>query len=321
MSEQLELWIDAARVGGLPPLRRFILAGGAPAAASLHVARTVCRRAERSVVALGRRAVEPDVLVYLNRLSDLLFVMARAANHAAEPPNSSGEPRSRTLARAPTRTARGARARTTRTFPWRRACCRRRCVRTSPRSTPSRGPPTTMPTSPDRPAAERLRLLDAWAARVCGSDPDVREFPRETRESRGQTPSDLVPFAALGHTMRTAPAAAAVVRGPAQRLPTGRHDPPLRALGRTCSTTAGAPPTRSAASSCGLRVTMMPRLDGPSDAVCTALQLDELLAGSRARLGHRPGLRPARRSSRRRRARGGPGRGTHDAGVAARHER
>jgi cob(I)alamin adenosyltransferase len=77
---QLEAWIDQLQEE-LPPLRRFILAGGAPAAASLHVARTVCRRAERGVVALGPDAVEHDVLVYLNRLSDLLFVMARAANH------------------------------------------------------------------------------------------------------------------------------------------------------------------------------------------------------------------------------------------------
>lgn len=77
---QLEAWIDRLETE-LPPLRRFILAGGMPAAASLHVARTVCRRAERSVVALGSDAVEREVLVYLNRLSDLLFVMARTANH------------------------------------------------------------------------------------------------------------------------------------------------------------------------------------------------------------------------------------------------
>jgi cob(I)alamin adenosyltransferase len=77
---QLERWIDALDTE-LPPLRRFILAGGTPTAAALHVARTVCRRAERGVVALGRDAVESDVVVYLNRLSDLLFVMARAANH------------------------------------------------------------------------------------------------------------------------------------------------------------------------------------------------------------------------------------------------
>ena len=64
----------------LPPLRRFILPGGSPAGAMLHLARTVCRRAERRVVALGADAVEPVVLVYLNRLSDLLFVMARVAN-------------------------------------------------------------------------------------------------------------------------------------------------------------------------------------------------------------------------------------------------
>jgi len=66
----------------LPPLKRFILAGGAPAGAALHVARTVCRRAERRIVAL-EPAVEPVLLRYINRLSDLLFVLARAANHRA----------------------------------------------------------------------------------------------------------------------------------------------------------------------------------------------------------------------------------------------
>ena len=70
----------------LPPLRRFILAGGSRAGASLHVARTVCRRAERSIVALGGDAVEPELLIYINRLSDLLFVMARAVNRRAGAP-------------------------------------------------------------------------------------------------------------------------------------------------------------------------------------------------------------------------------------------
>ena len=65
----------------LPPLRRFILAGGSPAGAALHLARVVCRRAERRLVALA--GVDPIVLVYVNRLSDLLFVMARATNHRA----------------------------------------------------------------------------------------------------------------------------------------------------------------------------------------------------------------------------------------------
>ena len=77
---RLEGWIDTLETG-LPPLRRFILPGGNVAGASLHVARTVCRRAERAMVALG--GLEADLLVYINRLSDLLFVMARAANHRA----------------------------------------------------------------------------------------------------------------------------------------------------------------------------------------------------------------------------------------------
>jgi cob(I)alamin adenosyltransferase len=79
---RLEGWIDRLE-SELPPLRRFILAGGCQAGAVMHVARTVCRRAERSVVSLGRDAVEPDVLVYANRLSDLLFVMARVINRRA----------------------------------------------------------------------------------------------------------------------------------------------------------------------------------------------------------------------------------------------
>jgi cob(I)alamin adenosyltransferase len=78
---RLEGWIDTLETE-LPPLRHFVLAGGCPAAAALHLSRTVCRRAERAVLTLGPD-VEPIVLVYLNRLSDLLFVMARAANHRA----------------------------------------------------------------------------------------------------------------------------------------------------------------------------------------------------------------------------------------------
>jgi len=66
----------------LPPLRRFILAGGTAAGSALHVARTVCRRAERRIVAL-EPPVEPVLLRYVNRLSDLLFVLARAVNHRA----------------------------------------------------------------------------------------------------------------------------------------------------------------------------------------------------------------------------------------------
>ena len=66
----------------LPPLRAFVLPAGTPKGAALHLARTVCRRAERSAVRLAHEADVPDLfLVYLNRLSDLLFTLARLANH------------------------------------------------------------------------------------------------------------------------------------------------------------------------------------------------------------------------------------------------
>ncbi len=80
--ERLEAAIDRFDEE-LPPLRRFILPGGTPAAASLHVARTVCRRAERRIVALGEGEADPVIVTYVNRLSDLLFTMARAVNHRA----------------------------------------------------------------------------------------------------------------------------------------------------------------------------------------------------------------------------------------------
>ncbi|GIV61574.1 cob(I)yrinic acid a,c-diamide adenosyltransferase [Rhodocaloribacter litoris] len=68
----------------LPPLKHFILPGGTPAAAALHVARTVCRRAERRTVELaGAEPTNPHAVVYLNRLSDFLFVAARWVNHQA----------------------------------------------------------------------------------------------------------------------------------------------------------------------------------------------------------------------------------------------
>jgi cob(I)alamin adenosyltransferase len=83
---RLERWIDEYDAA-VPPLRRFILAGGTPAAAALHVARTVCRRAERAMVQLGEGAFENELLQYVNRLSDLLFTMARAVNHRAGIPD------------------------------------------------------------------------------------------------------------------------------------------------------------------------------------------------------------------------------------------
>ena len=79
---RLEGWIDRLDTE-IPPLRHFILSDGCPAGAALHFARTVCRRAERSILSLDAVAVEPVVIVYVNRLSDLLFTMARAVNHRA----------------------------------------------------------------------------------------------------------------------------------------------------------------------------------------------------------------------------------------------
>ncbi len=79
----LEEMIDAADAE-LEPLKTFILPGGSPAAAVLHLARTVCRRAERRVVTLAHEAtVAEAIVVYLNRLSDLLFTLARLANRRA----------------------------------------------------------------------------------------------------------------------------------------------------------------------------------------------------------------------------------------------
>ncbi len=79
----LEAAIDRADQD-LAPLTAFVLPGGTPKAAALHLARTTCRRAERAVVALHRaHPVRPEILVYLNRLSDFLFTMARLANHRA----------------------------------------------------------------------------------------------------------------------------------------------------------------------------------------------------------------------------------------------
>ena len=82
--DRLEAWLDRVN-DGLAPLESFVLPGGSPTAAWLHLARTVCRRAERCVSELmeasdGPGRVNPEVLRYLNRLSDLLFVLARDAN-------------------------------------------------------------------------------------------------------------------------------------------------------------------------------------------------------------------------------------------------
>jgi cob(I)alamin adenosyltransferase len=82
-AEQLEQAIDYAEAS-LPPLKSFVLPGGSPQAASLHHARTVARRAERAVLALAGPEARRDVVIYLNRLSDTLFVLSRRANAFAK---------------------------------------------------------------------------------------------------------------------------------------------------------------------------------------------------------------------------------------------
>jgi len=82
---RLEKWIGQLE-SELPALRRFILPGGTVAGAGLHLARTICRRAERRIVLLGADQVPPELLAYVNRLSDFLFVAARAVNRRAGVP-------------------------------------------------------------------------------------------------------------------------------------------------------------------------------------------------------------------------------------------
>ena len=77
----LERWIDELD-GALPRLRNFILPGGCHAGAVLHHARVVCRRAERKIISLGVESLDPELVRYMNRLSDLLFGMARTANQS-----------------------------------------------------------------------------------------------------------------------------------------------------------------------------------------------------------------------------------------------
>jgi len=83
MVDRLEQWIDQA-MAGVPPVQQLILPAGDELACRLHVARTVCRRAERRIVALAQTApVSEPAMRYVNRLSDLLYAWARQANHAA----------------------------------------------------------------------------------------------------------------------------------------------------------------------------------------------------------------------------------------------
>jgi cob(I)alamin adenosyltransferase len=88
VSAQYTEWLEGAcdEVNAtLAPLRSFVIPGGTPASAQLHVCRTVCRRAERRAIAVADESSNPEIVRYLNRLSDLLFILARAVNEGAEP--------------------------------------------------------------------------------------------------------------------------------------------------------------------------------------------------------------------------------------------
>lgn len=90
-TELLEQWIDAMEAS-LPRLKHFILPGGHPAGAMLHLARSMCRRAERRIAPLYSQAdVSEPVFVYLNRLSDYLFVLSRHVNHQLNRPETAWE--------------------------------------------------------------------------------------------------------------------------------------------------------------------------------------------------------------------------------------
>jgi cob(I)alamin adenosyltransferase len=90
-AERLERAIDSAETH-VEPLKFFVLPGGSPQAAALHVARTVCRRAERAVLSLDDAPARGELVIYLNRLSDLLFVLARRANAEAKVPDVPWQP-------------------------------------------------------------------------------------------------------------------------------------------------------------------------------------------------------------------------------------
>ncbi|MFH0737337.1 MAG: cob(I)yrinic acid a,c-diamide adenosyltransferase [Candidatus Micrarchaeota archaeon] len=84
--EDLEKEIDAM-TERLPPLHNFILPGGSKTASLLHLARTICRRAERDIVALSQKeAINPDIVMYMNRVGDLLFTVARSVNYKKKTP-------------------------------------------------------------------------------------------------------------------------------------------------------------------------------------------------------------------------------------------
>ena len=184
---RLERWIDALDAV-LPPLRRFILAGGVAAGAALHVARTVCRRAERAMVQLGEDAFETELLQYVNRLSDLLFTMARAVNHRAgiagnRVVSASAAATSPRSCAAPTMPARSWRARHYENFPVASLLLPRRMRRAIAAVYAFARRADDFADEPGYRAAERLRLLDDWQRRLDAGRRRHRAAPANRRRS------------------------------------------------------------------------------------------------------------------------------------------
>ena len=199
------------------------------AGAALHVARTVCRRAERAMVALGAGRRGPELLVYVNRLSDLLFVWRGPSTIAPACPKSSGERRPRARRRRCLRARRARRAHYE-NFPVASRLLPAAMRRTSRRSTPSPAAPTTSPTNPATPTPSGSRCSTTGRAPPRGVERRLAVDSRPARRTRcSSSPSP---------TRCALRAAARAVRRSAERLPPGRHRDPLRRPGPTCSTIA-----------------------------------------------------------------------------------
>ena len=265
---RLEGWIDQLEAE-LPPLRRFILAGGsATAAAAARGAHGLPPRRARDRGARARGLRARRCSTYVNRLSDLLFVLARAANRArrrSRKPSGDGTgDRARRPRGAYAACAAARAARTTRTSRSPRACCRRRCARTSPPSTRSRASPTTSPTSRARPRPSGWRL-DDWRR---GASHGPRAPTR-----RGAWTDDPIFDGARAHHRAARPAASALLRRPAERVPqdvtTTRYGTWHDVLDYCRRSANPVGPPRAA----HRRRTATRRSTRSSDAVCTALQL------------------------------------------------
>ena len=273
----------------MPPLRRFILAGGAPAGAALHVARTVCRRAERAMVAARRGSVRARAAAL--RQSPVGSALRHGArrqpsrrhrgNRVVSASAAATSPLSSVV---PTTPARSWRGRTTRTFPWHRCCCRRACGRhiAAVYAFARRADDFA-----DEPGYSQPTSASGFS--TTGSGGSMR--PRPAR-SAPAAPNDLIFVAVARCDPRARPAGLALL-GSAERVPAGCDDQPLRDAGKTCSTTAAlgepgrpAGPAHRRLPGRGARSIVGRAVHGAA--------ADQLLAGLRARLAERAALRAAR---------------------------